>query len=330
MFECHVCRASAATVLVNAQGLQAEVQLRQQFINERVSRPLSPPEQKDLTDFFHNEEADLLVCSGCGLLVRSEHNAPAAGDYSEDAYDFATIERLYPEYLKAFQAKETPYRHLLGANARVVELGSHYGAFLEVATQWGWQATGVDVGEDSSRFARSRGLEVRIGEFAECGFESASRDGVFIWNCFDQIEDPTRVLEEATRVLKPKGLLVVRTPSGFFYTLCRTLLSNKSISPQARGFLNRALAYNNLLGFPYRYGYSRATLELLIGRFGYELEGMVNSELLTLPLPEHPDWVAAEERDIHEGVAMLERSVLRSANGELAGPWIELWFRASE
>ncbi|HLH01623.1 MAG TPA: class I SAM-dependent methyltransferase [Bryobacteraceae bacterium] len=312
---------------MSAAALDAEAQLRSRFIRQRVTHPLAPAEKKDLTDFFHNEEADLLTCVHCGLLVRARHHSPPAGDYSADSYDQAAIERLYPDYLKAFTAKESPYRALLPPTARVIELGSHYGAFLETAANWGWKATGVDVGEDSSRFARSRGLDVRIGELKDCSFEAGACDGVFIWNCFDQIEDPRSVLQEAARILKRSGLLVVRTPNGLFYTLCQTLLRDSSLSAEAANFLIEAMAYNNLLAFPYQYGYSRATLELLIEPFGFHPEGMLNSELLTLPLPERPDWVVAQERQIRQGVDLLERSVLRSQDGELAGLWIELWFR---
>jgi hypothetical protein len=55
---------------------------------------------------------------------------------------------------------------------------------------------------------------------------------------------------------------------------------------------------------------------------------MLNSELITLPLPENPDWVEAEERAISNEVRMLARSVLSNREGVLTGPWIEMWFRS--
>ncbi len=88
------------------------------------------------------------------------------------------------------------------------------------------------------------------------------------------------------------------------------------------------MGYNNLLGFPYLYGHSRSTLERLIEPFGFRPEGMLNSELLTLPLPENPDWVEREERAINAEIRLLARSVLANHDGALTGPWIEVWFRA--
>jgi SAM-dependent methyltransferase len=330
---CPVCLGASFSVLMSAADLAREAQIRDRFIGQRVTKPLSQGERKDLTDFFHNERADLIECASCGVLLRSECGQPAGGSdsgarsYSEDEYDPEAIDRIYPKYVRAFAAKEQPYRVLLPAGAQVVELGSHYGAFLEIAANWGWHAIGVDIGEDSSRYARSHGFDVRSCELAECSFDDSSLDGLFIWNCFDQIKDSRPVLEEARRLLKRGGLLAVRTPNGLFYTRCEALLRDPRLPAAAGQFLIEAMAYNNLLAFPYQYGYNAAALGRLIEPFGFRCEGTLNSELLTLPLPEDPDWVLREERTIQEGVHLLAHSVLRNREGELAGPWIELWFR---
>jgi SAM-dependent methyltransferase len=327
MPRCPVCLGSSFSVLRSDAELAREVQMRSQFVAERSPHPLSPGERKDLTDFFHNERAELLTCTQCTLLMRSGCEHPPAKNYAADPYDPSAIEQVYPQYVRAFAAKERPYRSLLPKGATVVELGSHYGAFLEVAEQWGWKAIGVDVGRASTSFARSHGRTVRFGELSDCHFETASVDGLFLWNCLDQIETPAPVLAEARRLLKPNGLLVVRTPNGLFYWLCQKMLREASLAPERAHWLWEAMAYNNLLGFPYRYGYSRATLQRLIEPFQLRVEGMLNSELLTLPLPEEPGWVVAEERQIQHGVQLLAHSVLRHEGGELIGPWIEMWFR---
>jgi SAM-dependent methyltransferase len=251
---------------------------------------------------------------------------PPAATYSEDEYDPALIERVYPQYMAAFRAKEKPYRGLLPRGARILEIGSHYGAFLQTAEEWGWNAEGVDVGKDTSRFTLSKGFRVHVAEVGECGFAQSSFDAVFIWNCFEQIEDPKPTLSECHRILQPGGLLTIRTPNGLFYKMCQELLSRDELASDAVEFLIEAMGYNNLLGFPYLYGHGRATLERLIQPFGFGVEGMLNSELLTLPLPAEPQWVAEEERTINSEVRMLAGSLLARA-GTLTGPWIEVWFR---
>jgi SAM-dependent methyltransferase len=197
-----------------------------------------------------------------------------------------------------------------------------------VAEQWGWKAIGVDKGRDATRFARSHGRDVQLGELQDCHFDTSSIDGLFLWNCLDQIEAPAPVLAEARRILKPNGLLVVRTPNGLFYWLCQRILREASVPVETVNFFQEAMAYNNLLGFPYRYGYHRGPLERLIEPFRFGREGMLNSQLLTLPLPENPDWVVKEEHTIQQGMQWLADFALHRPQGELTGPWIEMWFRA--
>jgi SAM-dependent methyltransferase len=326
MPECPVCGSVSFSLVVPSGRLEQECRLRERFVRERLARPAAREELKDLTQFFHQEPADLLACGECALLVRDQHQAPPAETYPEDEYDPSLMERVYPRYLDAFRAKEKPYRELLPSGARVLEIGSHYGAFLETAGAWGWQAEGVDVGKDTSRFAQSKGFKVHVGEIGDCGFAEGSFDAVFIWNCFDQMEDPRPTLTECRRLLRPGGLFTVRTPNGVFYAICQRLLGSRDLPRQSEEFLIEAMGYNNLLGFPYQYGYGRETLERLIEPFGFRLEGMLNSELLTLPLPEQREWVAREERTINSEVRMLAGSVL-ARRGTLTGPWIEMWFR---
>jgi len=324
---CPIC-GSAFSVLLPWQKVAEECGVREQFIRARLVRPASLGELKDLTEFFHQEKADILACTACTLLMRSARESPPAETYAEEPYHPGVMERLYPQYLEAFHRKEIPYRSLLPSGARVLEIGSHYGAFLETAAEWGWRAEGVDVGTDTSRFAQSKGFTVHHGELASRHYPGGAFDGVFIWNCFEQVDDPKPLLRECRRVVKPNGLLAVRVPNGLFYAICQKLLSDGSLESEAAGFLIATMGYNNLLGFPYLFGYNRATLEKLISPLGFRAEGMLNAELITLPLPENPKWVEQQERAINREMRMLARSVLAHHDGTLTGPWIELWFRA--
>lgn len=297
-------------------------------MTRRLSAPVDSGELKDLTDFFHTEKADIWQCGDCGLLVRNEHEPPPARQYAEEEYDPEVMDRLYPRYVDAFRKKANPYRRLLREGAHVLEIGSHYGAFLQVAKEWGWNAEGIDPGKDTRRFAASKGFAVHNVAVEEAALSDAAFSGIFIWNCFEQMKQPPRPLAICRRALKPGGLLTVRTPNGKFYSLCEQLLQNDSTGRAQRDFLLRVMGYNNLLGFPYLYGYSGDTLTRLISPYGFQYEGALNSELLTFPLPENPAWVEQEERAINNDVRLLANSVLADGSGSLIGPWIEVWFRA--
>ena len=118
------------------------------------------------------------------------------------------MERLLPRHVEAFRRKETPYRSLLREGAEVLEIGSHFGAFLKVAADSGWKPVGIDVGPDTASFARSNGLATYGGTLQNCSFPAVHIYAVFVWNCFEQIEEPHLIFKEIKRVLKVRWAAV--------------------------------------------------------------------------------------------------------------------------
>jgi hypothetical protein len=106
------------------------------------------------------------------------------------------------------------------------------------------------------------------------------------------------------------------------------LLRDAEVTCESKEFVVRAMGYNNLLGFPYLYGYSQATLERLIAQWGFRFAGALNSELIRFPLPDDPRWVQEEEKIVSRELRLLESFELADGSGTLVGPWIEAWFRA--
>src|SRR5690242_11178774 len=89
---CPVCSGTVFSTLVPASKIDKQSRQREQFVKQRLPRPASRDELKDLTDFFHQAEADILACVECELLVRDEHEHPPAETYSEDDYDPSVME----------------------------------------------------------------------------------------------------------------------------------------------------------------------------------------------------------------------------------------------
>ncbi len=222
--------------------------------------------QRDLTNMLLGTPAGILRCGACGILIRDE--APDQGAFREDRYDRTVLEALHAVHHAAFGEKEPEYRPLLRPGGRVVEIGSYVGGFLSTARRWGWSAIGVDIGNDTSRFTRSLGFDVRSTGLEECHFERESFDAAFIWNCFEQLEVPRIVLGEAHRVLRSRGILVLRVPDADFYVRCRSVAS---------------LAYNGLLGWPHRFGFDAAALCRLAAEHGFAFQRMLRAPAI-LPL----------------------------------------------
>jgi len=306
---CPCCGRGNFVTRYSSFQIREEIDARASFVNQWFDHKPKKIELMDLTEFMHGGPGRLLACAHCGLLRREEDSEP---HYADDVYDPDLLNHLYPRYVAAFRAKEKDYRDLLPPRAGVVELGSHVGAFLEVAERWDWRPIGLDIGRYTSAFARSKGLTVRRKAIEDSSLRGHGLDALFIWNCFEQMEDPGSTLRSAQRLLKPHGLLVVRVPNVKFYERWR--------AQGARRAALRGLAYNNLLGFPYLFGYSPPALLRLLARNGFEPFEWHNSSLLTIPFPDLPAVVERESSVVNR--------VLSSDRASLTGPWIEVVCRS--
>lgn len=310
------------------ETVRQETILRARFVADRIDAIPSREERKDLTDFAHGRPANILDCAVCGLLVRAEKESNHLERYANDQYDPAVMDRLLPRYLEAFRGKEQPYRSLLPSGAKILEIGSHFGAFLKVACEWGWKATGLDVGRDTARFARSKGLVALRSVLKDCSFPAAHFDSVFVWNCFEQITDPHATLGEIKRVLKPGGLLVLRTPNALYYRICEQFLVSRPASALV-AWVRRSLGYNNLLAFPYLYGYDSNLLIDIARGHGFCCEGRLNAEVITLTFPVLHDWILEEAAATRAALLDWNELDCWADLGFLIGPWIEVFYRAS-
>lgn len=283
----------------SAAQMEREIALRSNFVRRRFDHRPDRAELTDLTEFMHGGPAPLLLCRRCSLLLRDD---PAPARYEEDSYDPAWMRAVYPRYLAAFRRRARVFRALLRPHAEVLELGSHLGAFLQAAEESDWRATGLDIGEAAAGFARSQGLRVKRVPLEDYS-PGRRADALFIWNCFEQLDYPAAALRHSHRLLKKHGLLVVRVPNARFHS--RAAL--------------RQLGYNNLLGFPYRFGYTAQALEMLLRREGFQPVLQQGSRLIAVPQPDMPRWVRRESA-----------RVLRAAPSEAQdAPWIEIAARAA-
>lgn len=312
--------------MVSAEVVRMEGHLRAQFVYDRAPRPPSPEERKDLTDFAHSANARIVKCRFCGALKREDSHEPVR-TYADDSYDQSVMDRLFPRYVEAFAAKADPYRTLLPERAEVVEVGPHVGGFLQTAADWGWNAVGVDVGKDTANFVNARGLTTHNSTLEACRFPSSQFDGVFIWNCFEQLPEPDAMLQESRRIVKRGGMLVLRVPNALFYSVSRGYLE-ATPNPEITTWVTRALGYSNLLGWPYLYGYTDRHLDRMAERNCFTRAAGLNSELIILPLPELSESVIEEKRAALATLQGWSEFEKLDASGRLTGPWIELIYRA--
>lgn len=321
MRPCPSCGVAPPEILVPAAAVAEEIALRRRFFASRIDGYVEPAQQKDRVDVAQNEPADVRICRACGILVRGRGDDER---FESDPYAPHVMEQLLRTYIDEFRAREAWVRPLLPAQARVLEIGSYVGGFLHVATEWGWDAMGLDVGDDTSHFQRAKGYHTVTASLDDAKLDAASFDGVFIWNTFEQIEDPHAQLDAVRRVLRPGGALVIRTPNALFYEAIEALLDLHRPRPlDDHDALVVLLGHGNLLGWPHVFGFSAASLDRLAAPHGFRAERHVSSR--HIPPTRHRLTATAriEEERAGAAVARLERAF----GGVVLGPWFEAVYR---
>jgi 2-polyprenyl-3-methyl-5-hydroxy-6-metoxy-1,4-benzoquinol methylase len=97
------------------------------------------------------------------------------------------------------------------AHGRLLDVGCAAGFFLAEARRF-YEVRGVEVSGWSSAYARDRlSLPVFTGLLRDAQFPANSFDIVTMWDVIEHVPDPVQLLDEAARVLRPGGRLVLTT-----------------------------------------------------------------------------------------------------------------------
>lgn len=274
---------------------------------------------RGIDDVVLDNSVGIYRCHECGSLFRDPSEVPVdlTSMYAADAYPSPRIERLRD---RAYADLDLDRRRgrLPGVDpgARLLEIGSYAGAFLDVARERGCAVTGIDANPDLVAHARARGHDARVMPFAAGEFARHEFDGVFILNCFEALPDLDGVAREVQRLLRPGGTLVVRTPNATFVRVAH--------ADDARRWLGAAADANALLGVPYRRCLTPATLVGLLQRHGFDDVDVRGREFSALrPAGWSRAWSAARPlRNLGYAVASL---VARQP----VYPWLHVVARAS-
>lgn len=321
---CAACGGNAAHELASADDIRAEMEELWAFHQKRL-RPRTPPERlTDRVAFSERPPLRLVRCDACGLVYRNpmERGAQVAALYAGDAPSPDVMRALHRTQRESYDAQAARLVRVLERRGSVLEVGSYVGAFLAAARDAGLHAEGVDVNAQVNAFTRTLGFAVHDGTIddlaridpQEPALPAHRYDAVAIWNCFDQLPDPRAAAHAAWRLLQPGGVLAIRVPNGEYYARWRRRVARPG------GRIARALlAHNNLLSFPYRYGFSPESLGGLLRGAGFRVRWMVGDVLVPTADEFTRPWARAEERALKGALAPAVRSRPEAA------PWFEVY-----
>lgn len=149
----------------------------------------------------------MLVSEGIRYAPRAEGTLAGRAEnlYRMLAYD------LWRRELKRFFAGQG------NARPRIVDVGCGPGFLLSSIGNWfhGAELTGVDQSEALLRIAQSRcsGMTALQGDASAIPLADGYADAAFALHVVEHLAQPAAFFQEARRVLRPGGLLVIATPN---------------------------------------------------------------------------------------------------------------------
>jgi SAM-dependent methyltransferase len=328
---CAVCGSARHEIVCSASEIRAQIGYLRWFHRRRLRGDAPASALADRAEFTQDYATDLVACTGCELLYRSPRPSDEAirQAYALDRYGQERLESLFQSQLAFFRPRARALARWLPPGARVVEVGSFVGGFLAAGRERGWAMLGVDPGQEVDEFSRQRGLDVFRGMLSEAPLGPGEVDCVAVWNTFDQLPDPEPTLEAARRLLRPGGLLALRVPNGECYR--RSLPWMRRLSSPLAGWLRAALAWNNLLAFPYVNGYTVECLDRLLVRHRLERISVRPDTLPRLSDAQSKRWAVGEEIALKWFGRLVARldAALPESRLSLA-PWFEAYYRPVE
>jgi SAM-dependent methyltransferase len=199
-----------------------------------------------------------LRCDDCGTWASTLE--PVGGEVDTDVRA-AGLEPLRRHNFRLILDALERRRPLRGA--RLLDVGSAHGWFLEEAAQRGAVTVGIE--PDARVATRIPRDDVRIGYFPEALRTGEQFDVIAFNDVLEHIPDVRAVLDTCAATLAPQGLLSVNIPTsdGLAFKLACAL---KRIG--VAGPFERLWQYG--LGSPHLHYFPRAALVALLGRMGFE------------------------------------------------------------
>ena len=315
---CVVCGHADAALLADADAIRAEHETLWSYHERRLRLSVPPARLVDRVAFSEPPAFRLVQCLDCGLVYRNPVERPHELNaiYARETPPADTLRALHETQRPTMRAQARRLRRELGRGGSGLEVGSYVGSFLAAAREFGLQMEGLDINSATNEFARSVGLTVHDGQLIT--FEPRRTfDAIAIWNTFDQLAEPRGVVMAAHRLLRPNGVLAIRVPNGAAYVTLRRRLAHRN--PLVRSTARTILAQNNLLGFPYRWGFTAESLGRLLAQTGFRVNRVYGDVLVPVADEWTRRWARVEERAVKAALRFVAR------RWSVFAPWIEVY-----
>ncbi|UVT14214.1 MAG: class I SAM-dependent methyltransferase [Nitrospira sp.] len=235
---------------------------------------LEPP-----SEVFHTPTRRYVQCPTCELVFLSPRPArESVEDYFRESYDgdYGAVEALddrqpvFRSVLKHLSSYRSPSGTLL-------DIGCGDGGFLLLCREGGWNCSGIELSKQAALRAAQKGFPMLPPHTLGDGEQVPRFDVVTLINVLETVADPSVMLQQASNLLTPKGLMLVRATNGVFH------LSMRNPARWIGSQYDQAFHW---------YLYTARALTTLMERAGLSIISLRNSRPSRGPLsPVHP-WVS--------------------------------------
>ncbi|HWN10360.1 MAG TPA: class I SAM-dependent methyltransferase [Pyrinomonadaceae bacterium] len=156
-------------------------------------------------------EFDILNCRDCGSIFTSSIPTLAHAQDYDDYYSAANL--TVPEFThKRLDEIVAGFEKYRGAN-RLLEVGFGAGSFLQAAARGGWNVEGVEISKTACDHSSAAGFKTFCGELSEAHYPDADFDVVIASELLEHVPEPSSIIREVARIVRPGGLFWATTPN---------------------------------------------------------------------------------------------------------------------
>ena len=100
----------------------------------------------------------------------------------------------------------------------LLDVGASDGTFLKIAYKYGWKVHGLELNKTRYKkakeyFSSYPGSIIKCATIEDSGFKKSSFDAIVLINVIEHVRNPIETCDEAFKLLKPNGCLVIRWPN---------------------------------------------------------------------------------------------------------------------
>jgi len=124
------------------------------------------------------------------------------------------LEQLRSHNLLAYSKYLAKILRFVKKGSRILDIGCGTGQVANYLSKRSYNVTGIDLSPLFIKEAKKQGqAEFRVMDSTSLKFKDASFDAVISAETLEHIPNPAKALSEMTRVLRPKGLIILRFPN---------------------------------------------------------------------------------------------------------------------